>query len=31
MSAPEKVKLVQGDTEMKLGGDLDMSGVQIKL
>ena len=31
MSAPDKVKLKQGDTEMKLGGDLDMSGAQIKL
>lgn len=31
MSAPKRVKLKQGDTEMSLGGDLNMSGAQIKL
>lgn len=31
MSSPNKIKLKQGDTEMKLGGDLSMSGAQIKL
>ena len=31
LSAPNKVKLKQGDTEMSLGGDLNMSGAQIKL
>lgn len=30
-SAPKKVKLQQGDTMMELGGDLQMSGAQIKL
>lgn len=31
LSAPNKVKIKQGDTEMNLGGDLNMSGAQIKL
>jgi len=31
MSAPNKVRLKQGDTEMSLGGDLNMRGAQIKL
>lgn len=31
MSAPNRIKLKQGDTEMSLGGDLNMSGAQIKL
>lgn len=31
LSAPKKIKLRQGDTVMNLGGDLNMSGAQIKL
>lgn len=31
LSAPKRVKLKQGDTMMELGGDLNMSGAQIKL
>ena len=31
LSAPDKIKLKQGETEMELGGDLSMSGAQIKL
>ncbi len=31
LSAPNKIKLKQGDTVMNLGGDLSMSGAQIKL
>ncbi len=31
LSAPNRVKLKQGDTVMDLGGDLNMSGAQIKL
>lgn len=31
LSAPNKIKLKQGETEMNLGGDLNMSGAQIKL
>lgn len=31
LNAPNKIKLKQGDTEMSLGGDLNMSGAQIKL
>ena len=30
-SAPKKITLKQGSTEMKLGGDLNLSGAQIKL
>lgn len=31
LSAPDKIKLKQGETEMNLGGDLNLSGAQIKL
>lgn len=31
LNAPNRVKLKQGDTVMDLGGDLNMSGAQIKL
>lgn len=31
LSAPNKIRLKQGETEMNLGGDLNMSGAQIKL
>lgn len=31
LCAPNKIKLKQGETEMNLGGDLNMSGAQIKL
>ncbi len=31
LSAPEKIKLKQGETEMELGGDLYLSGAQVKL
>lgn len=31
LSAPKKIRLKQGDTEMNLGGDLNLSGAQIKL
>lgn len=31
LSAPKRVKLKQGDTMMDLGGDLNLSGAQIKL
>ncbi|MDE7477111.1 MAG: hypothetical protein K2M91_04025 [Lachnospiraceae bacterium] len=31
LSSPNKIKLKQGKTEMKLGGDLYLSGSQIKL
>lgn len=30
-STPNKIRLKQGVTEMNLGGDLNLSGVQIKL
>lgn len=31
LSAAKRVKLTQGDTMMELGGDLNLSGAQIKL
>ena len=31
LSAPEKIKLKQGETEMELGGDLSLNGAQVKL
>ena len=31
MSAPKKIRLKQGDTEMNLGGDLSMQGAKIRL
>lgn len=31
LSAPKKIKLRQGETEMRLGGDLEMRGSRIKL
>lgn len=31
LNASQKVRLKQGDTEMSLGGDLDMQGARIKL
>lgn len=31
LSAPKKIRLKQGDTEMNLGGDVNLSGAQIKL
>lgn len=31
MSAPKKIRLRQGDTEMNLGGDLSMQGAKIRL
>ena len=31
LSSPKKINLRQGDTKMTLGGDLHLSGAQIKL
>ena len=31
MSAPKKIRLKQGDTEMNLGGDIGMQGAKIML
>lgn len=31
MSAPQKIRLCQGDTEMNLGGDIKMQGARVRL
>ncbi len=31
MSAPKKIRLKQGDTQMTLGGDINMQGARVKL